>query len=384
MGESPLNQSVVTDQGAVLVVDDNPLIVNVLKSLLCSAGYHVYTSSNGEEALHCLEQKQIDVIICDVMMPRMDGYALHHAVREKPEFSHVPFLFLTALSDNVEVHKGKEIGADDYLVKPFDPQDLLAVVRGKVSRSRSLKNLSEERYDSYRKKVIHTLSHEFRTPLVAINTGTELLLEQRGNLDHKKVLNLLEAIRRGGQRLERLVNDFMLMQQIEAGIAAKLFETRSCVRDICEMTQQFVDAKRQMLIDECFVLQLTSFVESVFVRVYEPQVHDILNRLVSNAIKFASDRREAEICIYTQDREVVVEVRDRGLGMDVNKVRQAIDVFGQIDREKLEQQGGGLGLAIANRYAVINGGRLEFEAREGGGTCVSLILPITENSTADS
>lgn len=370
-------EQIVAENGSVLVVDDNPLIVNVLKSLLNSAGYQVYTSMNGEEALGCLNQKNIDVIICDVMMPRMDGYELHHTVRGQPEFSHIPFLFLTALSDNLEVHRGKETGADDYLVKPFDPHALLAVVRGKIARSRNLKNLSEEKYDSYRKKVIHTLSHEFRTPLVAINTGTELLLEQQGRLDGQKMLSLLEAIRRGGQRLERLVNDFMLMQQIEAGIAAKLFTNRACVRNVAEMISQFVEGKRPGLQEENFEIEFNNLARDAEVLVYEPHVHDVLSRLVSNAVKFSANcpKRLVEICAYTQEQDVVIEVRDRGIGIDPAKVRQAIDVFGQIDREKLEQQGGGLGLAIASRYAAINKGRLEFECRDGGGTTVSIILP---------
>lgn len=371
-----MNQVVTNDQGAVLVVDDNPLIVNVLKSLLSSAGLKVYTSANGEEALECLDQKCIDVIICDVMMPRMDGYELHHKVRGKAELSHIPFLFLTALSDNVEVNRGMETGADDYLVKPFDPHELLACVRGKITRSRSLRNLSEEKYDSYRKKVIHTLSHEFRTPLVAINTGTELLLEQQGRLDEKKMHNLLEAIRRGGQRLERLVNDFMLMQQIEAGIAQKLFNTRACSRNVSEMVGQFVESRRESLAEEGFSLTWTNLCGDASVHVYEPHIHDILARFLSNAVKFSNERKEIEICAYVLELEVFIEIRDRGIGMDISRVRHAIDVFGQIDREKLEQQGGGLGLAIANRYALINNGRLEFENRKDGGTAVGLVLPL--------
>ncbi|MBX7145589.1 MAG: hybrid sensor histidine kinase/response regulator, partial [Oligoflexia bacterium] len=337
-----------------------------------------FTSSNGEEALQVLGEKNVDVIICDVMMPKMDGYELHHLVRGKSELAHIPFLFLTALSDSGEVIKGKETGADDYLVKPFDPQDLLAVVKGKVNRSRNLKSVSEEKYDSYRKKVIHTLSHEFRTPLVAINTGTELLLEQHGNLDTQKVQSLLEAIRRGGHRLERLVNDFMLLQQIEAGIATKLFETRATDREFSELVEQFMLARRETLAEEGGVCTFNSFCKpGVTVHVYEPHIHDILWRLLSNAVKFSPDKREVELCCYTQESDAVVEVRDRGIGMDIKKVREAIDAFGQIDRDKLEQQGGGLGLAIANRYALINKGRLEFECREGGGTVCSLFLPQT-------
>jgi len=76
-----------------------------------------------------------------------------------------------------------------------------------------------------------------------------------------------------------------------------------------------------------------------------------------------------------RDREVGIEIRDRGLGMDAIRTKEAVDAFGQINREKMEQQGSGLGLAIASRYAEINDGRLEFEERAGGGTIVTLILP---------
>jgi two-component system, sensor histidine kinase and response regulator len=363
-------------QGAVLIVDDNPLIVNVLKSLLASENYEVYSSTNGQEASDALAQKNIDVIICDVMMPKMDGYQFHKHVREKAEFSHIPFIFLTALDDKTEVNKGKETGVDDYIAKPFDPRALLASVKGKMQRSQELKNLGEERFDVYRKRVIHTLSHEFRTPLVAINTGAELLMQQQNRLEEGKITRLLEAIHRGGMRLERLVNDFMLLQQIEAGIAHRLFENRSAKRELFEVVEDFVAANQEMIKKEGFTLNVIDQSRSAEVKIYEPQVHDILTRLISNSIKFHGAERSIEIHVYRVELEAVVEIRDRGIGINPDRVKEAIDVFGQIDRDKVEQQGGGLGLAIASRYASIHGGRIEFESRAGGGSIVSLVLPI--------
>lgn len=365
-----------TMRPAVLVVDDNPLIVNVLKSLFAAQDYEVFVSRNGAEAIDMLNKKAVDVIICDVMMPKMDGYALHDQVRAKAELSHIPFVFLTALGDSAEVNRGKAAGADDYVTKPFDPRDLLALVRGKIVRSRNLKHLSEERYESYRKRVIHTLSHEFRTPLVAINTGTELLLEQQQKIDQQKALNLLEAIRRGGQRLERLVNDFMLLQQIEAGIAHKMFANRATVCVLREMVEDFIASQRDSIRQEGFRVNFTEQIGETKVKIYDPQIRDILGRLFSNCFKFKSEDRTIDVVMYPQEHEVVIEVRDRGIGLDPQRIQEAIDVFGQIDRDRLEQQGGGLGLAIANRYASINGGRLEFERRQSGGAIVSLILPV--------
>ncbi|NLF24424.1 MAG: hybrid sensor histidine kinase/response regulator [Deltaproteobacteria bacterium] len=365
----------VTEENAtILVVDDNPLIVNVLKSLFSAQEYNVYSSCNGREATELLKKKSIDVIVCDVMMPEMDGYAFHQSVRSDPQYAHIPFVFLTALGSHGEINKGRETGADDYVVKPFDPKDLLAIVRGKVVRSRNLKNLSEARYEAYRRRVIHTLSHEFRTPLVAINTGAELLMEQEGQLDPSKAASLMEAIRRGGQRLESLVTDFMLMQQIEAGIAQNMYRDRVKAHDISELVENYLASRNEWLMSLGFEVRFESAAAGLQVYVYEPQIDDILGRLLSNSVKFSRERKVIEVAVYPRAGEVVVEVRDRGIGIDVHRLREAVDAFGQIDRDRLEQQGGGLGLAIANRYAKINGAVLEFENRADGGAVVSLVL----------
>lgn len=364
------------EPGSILVVDDNPLIVKVLKSLLASVGYSVYTSTNGGEALDVLKQRCIDVIICDVMMPSMGGYELHESIRKVSDYAHIPFIFLTALGSHDEVSRGKETGADDYIVKPFDAKDLLATVKGKVSRSRKLRSVADERYDAYRKRVVHTLSHEFRTPLVAINTGTELLMEQELS-DREKTHRLLEAVRRGGQRLERLVNDFMLLQQIEAGVAQRLYDTRAAVRPVSELVQLFLEGQSKHI--ECLPpCNLRNECNGSKIFVYEPHIHDILGRLMSNAVKFKLDDPLVDLRLRCENEQVLIEVSDRGRGIDPARAREAIDLFGQIDRDKLEQQGGGLGLAIASRYASINRGELRFERRVGGGTVVSLVFPAHE------
>ena len=360
---------------SVLVVDDNPLIVHVLKSLLCAEGFKVQTSENGNEALEVLGGNDVDIIICDVMMPGMDGYELHEQVRKKADLAHIPFLFLTALGDSDEVARGREIGVDDYIVKPFDPRELVSLLKGKLRRSEKLREFVDEKYDAYRRKVIHTLSHEFRTPLVAINTGTELLLDQGDALQRERVLGLIEAIRRGGQRLEKLVNDFMLIQQIEAGVAARVFEQRRKLSSMSTFIEEYCESRVEGVQKEGFSFELFDSSQGCRVWLHEPQIYDVLDRLLSNALKFRAADMQIEVHVYPLEREVCVEVRDRGIGFDVARVREAVDLFGQLVRDKLEQQGSGLGLAIASRYARVHSGRLEFENRDGGGSVVRLILP---------
>lgn len=365
-------------RASILVVDDNPLIVNVLTSLLSSQDYDVYSSANGKEASDLLEHHSVDVIVCDVMMPEMDGYAFHDYVRSKAELSHIPFVFLTALGSSGELNHGRESGADDYLVKPFNPQDLLSIVKGKVIRSKRLKALSEERYESFRKRVIHTLSHEFRTPLVAINTGTELLLENKEKFEEvsEHATKLITAIQHGGQRLEKLVTDFMLLQQLEAGVAQRLYESRAQNYTAKELMDDLHSSNELELLKAGVQFSTVVQAPDAQIKIFEPQILDALGRLINNSIKFSQDIKEIEGVSYTKNDKVYFEIRDRGIGIDPSQIQEALAVFGQIDRDTMEQQGGGMGLAIAARYVKINNGSLEFHKRDGGGSIVAVVLPL--------
>lgn len=362
--------------GVILVVDDNPLILTVLRNILRSADYEVVTCENGQEALQTLEHQRVDLILCDVLMPKMDGYSLHRAVRSKSNLVDTPFVFLTALDQREEIEHGKGVGADDYLTKPFEPTELLSVIKGKILRARAQKEAVEERFEGFRKKIIHTLSHELRTPLVGINTGTELLLEQGDDLDLKKTRSLLEAIRRGGERLERMVNDFITLQQLEAGVSKKTFETRAVPTRVRRLIDTFAEIYGTTLVSQGFNLDLSVQCSDERVLVYEAHVYDILERLIQNAMKFSLSRKKVELSVAPLERDLHISVGDYGRGIEVSRIRQALEVFGQLDRDKLEQQGGGLGLPIATRYAEICNGSLEFANRPEGGTIVTLKLPL--------
>lgn len=362
----------------ILVVDDNPLITKVISNILDQQGYSAITSANGEEALAELKKQEFDLILCDIMMPKMDGHSFYSKVQGDKNFSSIPFVFLTALDSEKEIYHGKEAGVDDYLVKPFNPEQVLSVVKGKLKRSKILNNRSNEKYDAYRKKIIHTLSHEFRTPLVAINTGAELLHAQSKNADlEDRFVNLLEAIKRGGERLENLVNDFMLVQQIEAGVSKRMYESRKEIRSV-QVLLDFAEQERAKYEELGFSYEVKNLCpDSIKLEIYEVQICDVIKRILSNAAKFQKKSKEIEIMIYPQMDEVVFSVKDRGLGVNVEATLDALEIFGQINRDKLEQQGGGFGLAISNQYLLMHGGRLKFENREDGGSIVSFILPTT-------
>jgi signal transduction histidine kinase len=360
-----------------MVVDDNPLISGVIRSVLQSERIDVTTCANGKEALESLKTDTFDLIICDVMMPVMGGYELYEKVRNDSKFYHVPFLFLTALDSEDEKSKGISSGADDYLVKPFDPKQLTTIVKGKLARARGIKSQSEEQYEKYRRSVLHTLSHEFRTPLVAINTGTELLLD-RPELEQGKIRNLVEAIQRGGARLERLVTDFMLLQQIQAGLSERLAKSSSRRIDVKEFVTSLIERLSSVAKEAHRSVKFESSIVDAVIEVFETQIYDATERVLHNAFKFSKPEQLVDVSVITLGDELAIRIKDRGVGMSPARCSEISQPFRQLDRDKLEQQGSGIGLSIAQAYLGYNKAKLDIVSTEGVGTEVSILIPLVD------
>lgn len=127
---------------SILVVDDEGALCEYATQILDSDGYQVLIAKDGVEALAILRAQSVDLIVADIAMPRMNGYQLYEHVIENPEWVAIPFIFLTARAMDSDIRYAKELGVDDYLTKPFLPDDLLAVVRGKLRRVRRLTQLA--------------------------------------------------------------------------------------------------------------------------------------------------------------------------------------------------------------------------------------------------
>lgn len=365
---------------SVLIIDDDPLIVALLTGLLTSKDYSVIKCYNGPDALEILKSRTVDLIICDVVMPMMDGYDFLEKVRHDIG-SHIPFVFLTSPDGDETVKAKLEKGIDHTVPKPVDPQALLIAVRDAIGQQTSSETITKRDFDSYRRRVVHTLSHEFRTPLSAINIGMELLLEHKNSLDTEKATNLLEAVRRGGLRLERLVKDFLILQQMEAGITQQIFSSHASHVVVSDLIERFMSFRAPGYLEEGVQFRVSDRSEGAMVKVVEANILDCVDRLVSNAVKFSENSKVVELDVVTQGREVRISIMDRGCGIDVKHVEAAFDTFNQINRENREQQGGGMGLSIARRYASAHKGRLELRDREGGGSVVTLVLPVVDSAS---
>lgn len=361
----------------ILFIDDCEELRIVLTEVLSAEGYTVEAASNACEALDVLERFSPDAIISDIMMPKADGFSLQKVISDDSRWCHLPFIFLSALSSPDDIRAGKAVGCDDYLTKPFNTEDLVAAINGKVLAYKQRKKKSEEDFSKYRKRVVHTLSHEFRTPLVAINTGAELLLDRANESDEQTFNRLLESVHRGGLRLQRLVEDFMFLQQIETGAAKRVAERLKRRVKLQQLVTESLEHYHDITRDKSLLVECRDETsEQVWVEVYDAQVHNIVSRLLSNAHKFAGTAIPAVVIIrHSHDMSSIV-IKDSGPGLPEGLVNNACEIFTQIDRDRMEQQGCGLGLTIANHYTGYNGGKLLFiTPTDGVGLEVELRLP---------
>ena len=373
---SSLNSS-GSEEIRILFVDDSEELRIILREVLASEGFIVDVASGPKEALEIIQTKRPDAILCDIMMPGDDGYSFQKRLKEDSNWCHIPFIFLSALSTPEDIRSGKSAGCDDYLTKPFDTEELVSVISGKVLQARARQRHSSEEFSQYRKRVVHTLSHEFRTPLVAINTGAELLLDRSNETDEDTFVRLLESVHRGGLRLQRLVEDFMSLQQIETGSALKVAERLKRRIKAQQLAREALEHYHDQTHDRSLLVEFRDETAgAAYVEVYDAQIHNIVSRLLSNAHKFGGTAIPAVLTVKTSQDVVSIAVRDHGPGLPEGVVNRACELFSQIDRDRLEQQGCGLGLTIANQYAAYNSGKLLFLAPLfGRGLEVELRLP---------
>ncbi len=361
----------------IMVVEDNVSLLEGLKDLLESTGYRVEIAEDGSEALELLKNVKPDLIISDIMMPKLDGYEFQARVREKPELLGVPFIFLTAKGGRDDIRLGKDLGADDYITKPFDEEDLLIAVRSKLSRWGDLKKVQDEQIAGIKQNILLTMSHEFRTPLSYILNYAEMLDENYETIAPEDFRLFMKGIKKGATRLSRLVEDFILLVELETGEAEKAYQIRrrevedmgAWLRVTCRRFEEDAGARGLKLILD-IPDQLPTLVVDEF------YVANALGRILENAIKFSKSASEwVRVMVNVTGESLRISVQDQGIGIPEDEMDSLFNVFHQIDRAKYEQQGIGSGLAICQRIVSIHGGTVSVESEHDVGTVITIELP---------
>ncbi len=365
----------------ILVVEDHEPLLTAIRGILEMEDYTVSTAVDGVQALEVMEEIHPDLIVADIMMPRMDGYDLYRAIRAQPEWTAIPFIFLTAKAGKEDILRGKEMGAEDYLTKPFvDPQELTVAIRARLERARAIREATEVEFAQLKQQIINTLGHELRTPLTYVCGYTDLAMADVSSLSPDNLYEFLQGIRQGADRLVRLVEDFLLLVQIDTGRTMEEFDFLTYTRrDLGTIVERVVYQYEAQATSCGMTLEVKTTPDLPPVRLCENFFVNILGRLVDNAIKFSQGKGErVAITVQATDGWVEVTVQDEGVGIPAEEMLHLFERFRQIGREEMEQQGIGLGLAIAQELTRLHGGEITVESKVGEGSTFIIRLPVAE------
>ncbi|MGY6528338.1 MAG: ATP-binding response regulator [Cyanobacterium sp.] len=367
----------------ILVIDDDANIRDNIREILTTLDFQVITARNGEEGFNLIKQNSLDLIICDVTMPTMSGYELLEKIQKEENISSIPFIFLTANSDTGDMRKGMELGADDYLLKPFTIDSLIKAINTRLEKVARLKKQSIETLAELRHNISFALPHEINTPLNGINTSAQLLKDYHDSLDGEELQEIADLILHSAKRLTRLMQNFLLYAELELITKDddRVKQIRESKDSESNISNTLISVGKEISSQYNRPSDLSIQVDSVMVKIAENNLDKICRELIDNAFKYSQPKHRVQItCQKVNNNWLKVSIFNQGKGMTREEVEK-VGAYMQFQRRKYEQQGSGLGIAITQKMLEIYGGSLAINSIYQRETQVDVILPIVSNSS---
>lgn len=350
----------------ILLVDDDINLRETINELLLLEKFETKTAENGQIALDILDEWIPDLIICDIMMPVMDGETFQKIIYENKILSTIPFIFLTAKIEEDLDRKCFNEGADDFLTKPFKTNELIKTIETKLERFNKIKN-ANNLYIGKKKY----LRHELNTPLNGILGSIDILMDHSDNIEQSEINNLYKAIKISGERLNRTMQNIVLSEDIKNN------EIELIYSDSSEIKSVFKNVLDKILLDyKTQEYRIVSKFTTSKLEISESNLTYILFELLDNALKFSPTNKKVFIeGAAFNDNYYEIKIFDSGNGFKADDLK-LIDVGVQFNRDKIEQQGLGLGLYNSKFIVKKSNGILSITSEENIGTEISILLPI--------
>ncbi len=373
---------------AILLVEDDKAILEGIADLLvlelAKLGYNpdVRMADHGAAALHIMDAFTPDLIISDIMMPIMGGYAFKEHVQNNPRWVHIPFFFLTARSDRQAINEGRRSGVERYITKPFDTNELVEQVKTQLDLNQQRRQLHQEKFESLKRDFTWMINHELRTPLTYVSAYYELLKDSIAHLEDTGYSEeSLRGIQGGCMRLIRLVENFIKVIDLRTGATETVFQKKAQLIDfVSPLLKTTVETHENNAAAHHITLECAIPDQLPDLWGDPDSVVEIINRLLDNAIKFTRIQNNGvrQITVSAQENHphLIIQVADTGIGFPHEAREQLFDLFYQHNRSHLEQQGSGTGLTIVKGLVELHRGRIEAESEENYGSIFTVTLPV--------
>lgn len=373
-----MNMEINPSEYKILIVDDVMSNVLLLKVLLTNEKFAIATASNGRQALEQVEKENPDLVLLDVMMPDMSGFEVAQHLKSNPNTADIPIIFLTALNSTADIVKGFQVGANDFISKPFNKEELIIRVTHQISlvaAKRLILSKTEElqRTIAGRDKLYSVIAHDLRSPMGSIKMVLNMLIL---NLPSEKIgAEMYELLTMANQTTEDV---FSLLDNLLKWTKSQIGKLNVVYQDVdlVEVTDGVIE-----------IFSMVASLKKIRIREMKPEkmmvnadidmLKTVVRNLLSNAIKFSKENSEVLVKMEEVDGMAVVSVQDYGCGISEEGQKKLLhtdthfSTFGTNNEE-----GSGLGLLLCKDFVVKNGGILWFTSKEGEGSIFSFSIPV--------
>ena len=373
-----MNMEINPSEYKILIVDDVMSNVLLLKVLLTNEKFAIATASNGRQALEQVEKENPDLVLLDVMMPDMSGFEVAQHLKSNPNTADIPIIFLTALNSTADIVKGLQVGANDFISKPFNKEELIIRVTHQISlvaAKRLILSKTEElqRTIAGRDKLYSVIAHDLRSPMGSIKMVLNMLIL---NLPSEKIgAEMYELLTMANQTTEDV---FSLLDNLLKWTKSQIGKLNVVYQDVdlVEVTDGVIE-----------IFSMVASLKKIRIHEMKPEkmmvnadidmLKTVVRNLLSNAIKFSKENSEVLVKMEEVDGMAVVSVQDYGCGISEEGQKKLLhtdthfSTFGTNNEE-----GSGLGLLLCKDFVVKNGGKLWFTSKEGEGSIFSFSIPV--------
>ena len=373
-----MNMEINPSEYKILIVDDVMSNVLLLKVLLTNEKFAIATASNGRQALEQVEKENPDLVLLDVMMPDMSGFEVAQHLKSNPNTADIPIIFLAALNSTADIVKGFQVGANDFISKPFNKEELIIRVTHQISlvaAKRLILSKTEElqRTIAGRDKLYSVIAHDLRSPMGSIKMVLNMLIL---NLPSEKIgAEMYELLTMANQTTEDV---FSLLDNLLKWTKSQIGKLNVVYQDVdlVEVTDGVIE-----------IFSMVASLKKIRIREMKPEkmmvnadidmLKTVVRNLLSNAIKFSKENSEVLVKMEEVDGMAVVSVQDYGCGISEEGQKKLLhtdthfSTFGTNNEE-----GSGLGLLLCKDFVVKNGGKLWFTSKEGEGSIFSFSIPV--------
>ncbi len=360
----------------LLVVDDTPANLQTLAAILKEKGYQISVATNGRQALEVVARVQPALILLDVMMPEMDGFETCRRLKADEHSRDIPVIFLTAKTETTDIVQGFELGAVDYVAKPFNTHELLARVGTHLALRRQQRELQENyrrlsELERLRDSLVHMVVHDLRSPLLGLSGCLQMLQMDLADKLEAEQAEDLETALAAAQRLGGMVTSLLDVSRLEAGQMP--LHKQSC--DLRTVIAEAIASLGGLTRDRQIVFAPGD--QPVTLTCDPEVVGRIVANLLGNALKFTPASGEIRLAANLSDAQVKVAVADAGPGIPAAYRERIFEKFGQVEnRQEGKKNSTGLGLTFCKLAVEAHGGTIGVDSEVGHGSTFWFTLPV--------